>query len=48
MQKHFEYYLLKNGAFISPEEVVISVSLFNAPNIDQNKFQIFIDGQRFF
>ncbi len=33
----------EDGAFISPEEVVISVSLFNAPNIDQNKFQIFID-----
>ena len=33
--------------FINPEEVVISVSLFNAPNVDQNKFQIFIDEQDF-
>ena len=32
-----------NGAFLRQEEIVVSVSLFNAPNIDQTKFQIFID-----
>ena len=37
----------EDGAFISPDEVVISVSLFNAPNIDQDKFQIFIDDKDF-
>ena len=35
----------ENGAFLRSDEVVISVSLFNAPNIDQSQYQIFIDNQ---
>ena len=35
----------EDGAFLRPDEVVVSVSLFNAPNIDQSQYQIFIDGQ---
>ena len=34
----------EDGAFLRSDEVVISVSLFNATNVDQNNFQIFFDG----
>ena len=37
----------ENGSFLRPDEVVISVSLFNASNIDQSQYQIFIDNQDF-
>ena len=35
----------ENGAFLRSDEVVISVSLFNASNIDQSQYQILIDNQ---
>jgi len=35
----------EDGAFLRPDEVVISASLFNAPSIDQSQFQILIDNQ---
>ena len=33
----------ENGSFQKSDELVISVSLFNAPEIDQKSFQLFID-----
>ena len=33
----------EEGSVNRPDEVVISVSLFNAPNIDRKDFQVFID-----
>ena len=35
----------EDGAFLRSEEVVISVSLFNAANVDQNEFQVYIDNE---
>ncbi|MDP6169965.1 MAG: hypothetical protein QF780_08150, partial [Candidatus Marinimicrobia bacterium] len=35
----------EDGAINRPDEVVISASLFNAPNVDQDEFQIYIDGK---
>ena len=35
----------EEGSFNRPGEVVISVSLFNAPNVDQRDFKIYINGQ---
>ena len=35
----------EDGAFLRPDEIVISASLFNASNIDQSQFKIFIDNQ---
>ena len=37
----------EDGAFLRPDEVVISVSLFNASNIDQSKYQVLIDNKDF-
>ena len=37
----------EDGAFLRPDEVVISVSLFNASSIDQSKYQILIDNKDF-
>ena len=37
----------EDGAFLRPDEVVISASLFNAPSVDQSQFQIFIDNQAY-
>ena len=34
----------EDGSLNRPDEVVISVSLFNAPNVDQGDFQLLIDG----
>ena len=34
----------ENGAISRPDEIVISASLFNAPNVDQANFELFIDG----
>ena len=33
----------EDGSINRPDEIVISASLFNAPNVDQKDFQIFID-----
>lgn len=33
----------EDGAINRPDEIVISASLFNAPNVDQTNFKIFID-----
>jgi len=33
----------EDGSINRPDEIVISVSLFNAPNVDQTDFQLFID-----
>ena len=33
----------ENGSVITEDEVVISASLFNAPSVDQNQFQLFIN-----
>ena len=33
----------ENGSINRPGEIVISASLFNAPNIDQKDFKVFID-----
>ena len=33
----------EDGTINQPDEIVISASLFNAPNVDQKDFQIFID-----
>ncbi len=37
----------ENGSFQKSDELVISVSLFNTPEIDQKSFQIFIDDTDF-
>ena len=33
----------ENGSINRPGEIVISASLFNAPNVDQKDFKIYID-----
>ena len=33
----------EDGSINRPDEIVISASLFNAPNVDQDEFQIYID-----
>ena len=33
----------EDGSINRPDEIVISASLFNAPNVDRKDFQIFID-----
>ena len=35
----------EDGSMNRPDEIVISASLFNAANVDQNSFQILIDGK---
>jgi len=35
----------EDGSMNRPDEIVVSVSLFNAANVDQNSFQILIDGK---
>ena len=35
----------EDGSMNRPDEIVISASLFNAVNVDQNSFQILIDGK---
>ena len=35
----------EDGSLNRPDEIVISASLFNAANVDQNSFQILIDGK---
>jgi len=35
----------EDGAIVNPEEVVISVSLFNAPTVDQSDYILLLDGK---
>ena len=35
----------EDGSINRPDEIVISVSLFNAPNVDKNTFKVYIDGK---
>ena len=35
----------EEGSINRPDEIVISISLFNAPNIDVNTFRVLIDGK---
>ena len=35
----------ENGSVITEDEVVISASLFNAPSVDQNQFQLYINNK---
>ena len=37
----------EDGSIIRPDEIVISVSLFNAPNVEQTDFQLFIDDKEY-
>tara|TARA_B110001452_G_scaffold53846_2_gene41266 strand:- start:2004 stop:4817 length:2814 start_codon:yes stop_codon:yes gene_type:complete len=37
----------ENGSFQRANELVISVSLFNAPNVDQKSFELFIDEKNY-